>query len=93
LLVWDEDSYTERFLALLPCTCVLRIDSSLPDLFTTSWSPSHSDFCQFKIPVLAPLQRAHQTLSSFGFPPFPYSSCMCPPLSMWLMSNNITAFV
>jgi hypothetical protein len=23
LLVWDKDSYTERFLALLPCTCVL----------------------------------------------------------------------
>jgi hypothetical protein len=24
LLVWDKDSYTERFLALLPCTCVLQ---------------------------------------------------------------------
>jgi hypothetical protein len=24
LLVWDRDSYTERFLALLPCTCVLQ---------------------------------------------------------------------
>jgi hypothetical protein len=24
LLVWDKDSYTERFLALLPCTCVLH---------------------------------------------------------------------
>jgi hypothetical protein len=23
LLVWDKDSHTERFLALLPCTCVL----------------------------------------------------------------------
>jgi hypothetical protein len=22
LLVWDKDSYTERFLALIPCTCV-----------------------------------------------------------------------
>jgi hypothetical protein len=22
LLVWDKDSYTERFLSLLPCTCV-----------------------------------------------------------------------
>jgi hypothetical protein len=24
LLVWDKDSYTERFLLLLPCTCVLQ---------------------------------------------------------------------
>jgi hypothetical protein len=24
LLVWDKDSYTERFLALLPCTSVLQ---------------------------------------------------------------------
>jgi hypothetical protein len=24
---------------------------------------------------------------------FPYSSCMCSPLSVWPMSNNITAFV
>jgi hypothetical protein len=23
-LVWDKDSYTERFLVLLPCTCVLQ---------------------------------------------------------------------
>jgi hypothetical protein len=23
LLVWDKDSHPERFLALLPCTCVL----------------------------------------------------------------------
>jgi hypothetical protein len=24
LLVWDKDSYTERLLALFPCTCVLQ---------------------------------------------------------------------
>jgi hypothetical protein len=24
LLVWDKDSHTERFLALLPCSCVLQ---------------------------------------------------------------------
>jgi hypothetical protein len=24
LLVWDKDSFTQRFLALLPCTCVLQ---------------------------------------------------------------------
>jgi hypothetical protein len=67
--------------------------SSLPDHFTTSWSPSHIDLCHFKVTILAPLQWAHQTLSSFGFPAFPYSSCMHSLLSVWSMSNNITAFV
>jgi hypothetical protein len=52
-----------------------QIDSSLPDLFTT-WSPSIIDLCHFKVTVLASLQWAHQTLSSFVFLIFPYSSCM-----------------
>jgi hypothetical protein len=63
-----------------------RIGSSLPDLFTTSWSPYHSDLCQFKITMLAPLQWAHQTFSSF------LCLLMCSPLSVGAMSNNITAF-
>jgi hypothetical protein len=42
--------------------------------------------------VLAPLQWGHQTLSSFVFPVYPHSSCMCSLLSLWLKSNNITAF-
>jgi hypothetical protein len=62
---------------------VTRIDSPLPDLFTTSWSPSHRGLCHFKVTILTPLQWAHQTLSSFGLPTFPYSSCMCSPLNMW----------
>jgi hypothetical protein len=33
-----------------------RIDSSLPDLFTTSWPPSHRGLGQFKITTFAPLQ-------------------------------------
>jgi hypothetical protein len=33
LLVWDKDSYTERFLALLPCTCVLQPNFSKQWLF------------------------------------------------------------
>jgi hypothetical protein len=33
-----------------------QIDSSLPDLFATSWSPSHTDLCDFKVTVLAPQQ-------------------------------------
>jgi hypothetical protein len=59
-----------------------QIDSSLPDLFTTSWTPSHIDLCHFKFTVLAPLQWGHQTLSSFGFPTCPHSSQMCSPLSV-----------
>jgi hypothetical protein len=54
-----------------------RIDSSLPDLFTTSWSPSQSGLCQFKITIFA-----HQTLSSLGSLPFPYSSCTCSAFSV-----------
>jgi hypothetical protein len=34
LLVWDKDTYTERFLALLPCTCVLQ--PTLVHLYQTS---------------------------------------------------------
>jgi hypothetical protein len=40
LVVWDRDSYIERFLVLLPCTCVLQ-----PKLVhlcqTSSLLPSH----------------------------------------------------
>jgi hypothetical protein len=67
---------------------------SLPDLFTTSRWPSHIDLCHFKVTVLlASLQWGHQPLSCLGFPTFPYSSCMCPSLSVGSMSNNITTFV
>jgi hypothetical protein len=34
LLAWNKDSYTERFLALLPCTCVLH--PKLVRLYQTS---------------------------------------------------------
>jgi hypothetical protein len=68
------------------------IDSSLPDLFTSSWSSSHIDLCHFKISVLGLLQWRHQTLSSFGFPTYPHTSWMCFHLSMWPKSNNIAVF-
>jgi hypothetical protein len=81
LLVWDKDSYTERFLVLLPCTCVLK-----PTLIHLYQTPSRLPcplpiigLCQFKI-TLSAHQGAHQPLSSFGFPTFPYSSCVCSPL-------------
>jgi hypothetical protein len=34
LLLWDKDSYTERCLLLLPCTCVLQ--PTLVHLYQTS---------------------------------------------------------
>jgi hypothetical protein len=40
LLVWNKDSYTEKFLALLPCTSVLQPE--LVHLYqTSSLLPSH----------------------------------------------------
>jgi hypothetical protein len=40
LLVWDKDSYTERFLALLPCIYVLQF--KLVHLYqTSSLLPGH----------------------------------------------------
>jgi hypothetical protein len=34
LIVWDKDNNTERFLVLLPCTCVLQ--PTLVHLYQTS---------------------------------------------------------
>jgi hypothetical protein len=57
LLVWDKDSYIEiPSIASMHLCITTRIESSLPDLYTTSQSPSHSDLCQFKFTVLSPLQ-------------------------------------
>jgi hypothetical protein len=61
LQVWDKDSYTEiPSIASMHMCIITWIDSSLPELFTTSWSPSHIDLCHFKVTVLALLQWAHQ---------------------------------
>jgi hypothetical protein len=94
-LTWDKDSYIERFLALLPCTCVLQ-----PKLFhlylTSSLLPIH-------LPIVASetlrllyslLYNGHiKHFHILRFLPFPYSSCTHSPLSMWPMPNKITAFV
>jgi hypothetical protein len=92
LLVWDKDSYTERFLALLPCTCVLQ--STLVHLYqTSSLLPS-------PVPIVASASlRLYSLLYSEHvnhiqvFLPFPYSSHAHSLFSVWPMSNNITAFV
>jgi hypothetical protein len=94
LLVWDKDSYAERFLALLACTCVLQ--------------PILVHLCQispllpgpFPIVASANLRLLYSLLYSehikhfqvLGFLSFPSSSRACSPLSVWPMSNNITAF-
>jgi hypothetical protein len=95
LLVWDKDSYTERFLSLLPCTCVLQ--PTLVHLCQTS------SLLPGPVPIVASasLRFLYSLLYSehinhiqvLGFLPFPYSSCAHSPLSMCPMSSNITAFV
>jgi hypothetical protein len=93
LLVWDKDVYTERFLALLPCTCVLQ--PTLVHLYqTVSLLPG-----PLPIVTSASLRLLYSLLYSeninhfqvLGFLPFPYSSCVHSPLSVSLMSNYITA--
>jgi hypothetical protein len=95
LLVWDKDSYTERFLALLTCTCVLQ--PTLVHLYqTSSLLPS-----PLPIVASATLRLLYSLLYSehinyiqvLGFLPFFYSSHEYSLLSLWPMSNNITAFV
>jgi hypothetical protein len=64
---------------------------SLPELFTNLQSPSHSDICQFKITILAPLQWA-QHFQVLGYFPLPIPSvCVltlacdpCPIILMYL---------
>jgi hypothetical protein len=95
LLVWGKDSCTERFLALLPCTCVLQF--TLVHFYQTSlllFGPlSIVAFANLRLLYLL-LNREHLNhIQVLGFLPFPYSSRVRSPLSVWPMSNNITAFV
>jgi hypothetical protein len=54
-----------------------QVDSSLTDLYTGSWSPSHADLCRFKVSVLVSLEWGHQMLSCFEFSTYSQISCMC----------------
>jgi hypothetical protein len=95
LLVRDKESYTERFLALLPCTCVLQLTLVL--LYQTSSLFPYP----FPIVALASLRLLYLLLYSehinyiqvLGFPPFPYSSHVHSPLSVWPVFNNIIVFI
>jgi hypothetical protein len=71
LLLWDRNSYTERFLALLPYTCVLQpklVHPCQTYLLLPVPLPIVAS-CQFKIILFAPLQWAHKPHSSLRFPP------------------------
>jgi hypothetical protein len=83
-LVWDGDSCTERFLVLLPCTCVLQ--PTLVLLYQTS------SLLSSLIPIVASaslrllyslLYSVHINLIQvLGFLPLPYSSGAQFPLSI-----------
>jgi hypothetical protein len=94
LLVWDKDSNTEGFLGLLPCTCVLQ--PKLVRLYLiSSLLPGH-------LPIVTSVSLRSLYLLLYGghikhfqvlgFIPFPYSSCLHSPISLWPMPNNIIAF-
>jgi hypothetical protein len=94
LLVWHKSSYTERFLALLSCTCVLQ--PKLVHFYQTSLLLLDS------LPIVASVSLRFLYLLLYGghinhfqvlgFLTFPYSSYMHSPLTVWSMSNNITSF-
>jgi hypothetical protein len=84
-LAYEKDSYSERFLALLPCTCVPQ--SELVHVYQTSpLLASH-------LPIVASTRLRlfylllysghikHFKVLGFllGFLPFPYSYCTCSP--------------
>jgi hypothetical protein len=91
LLVWDKDSYTERFLALLPCSCVLQF--ILVHLYQISSLLSSP----FPIVASASLRLLYLLLYSehinhiqiLGFLSFPYPSRVWCPLSVWPISNML----
>jgi hypothetical protein len=91
MLVWDKDGHIERFLVLLPCTCVLvhlyQISSLLPGPLPIVASAS------LRLLYLLLYSEHINHIQVLGFLPFPHPSQAHSPLTVWLMSNNITAFV
>jgi hypothetical protein len=79
-------------IAFVYTSVMTHVDSSLTDLYTGYWSPSHDNLCHFRVSVLVPLECGHQTLSCFGFSTYSYISHMCSPLVMWSKSNHTAAF-
>jgi hypothetical protein len=93
LLVWDKDSYTKRFLALVPCTCVLK-STLIHSCQTSSVLPG-----PLPIVASATLRLLYSLLYSehinhiqvLDFLPFPYSFHVPSSHSGWPMSYNIAA--
>jgi hypothetical protein len=95
LLLWGKDSYTERFLVLLPCTCVLQhtlahlyqtslqLPGPLPIVASASWT----------LLYLLLYSKHNNNIQVLGFLPFPYTSSASSSLRVWPLSKNITAFV
>jgi hypothetical protein len=91
--VWNKGSCTERFIALLPCTCVFQ-PTLVHTCQTSSLLPSPlltvalaSLILLYSLLYSEPIN--HIQVLSFLF--FLYSSHALSPLSLWPMSNNITA--
>jgi hypothetical protein len=83
----------------IPCVtsmhmCIMtHIGSSLPDLFTTSCHLPKAASASLRL-LYSLLYGEHiNHIQVLGFLPFPYSFCAQSPLSVWPISNNITAFV
>jgi hypothetical protein len=95
LRLWDKYSYSEKFLALIPCTCYCK-----PCWFIST-RPLHYFLVPFPIVFSTSLRLLYSLLNRehinhievLGFLFFTYFSCVCSHFSVWPMSNNITAFV
>jgi hypothetical protein len=71
-----------------------QVDSSLTDLFTSSWSPCHIDLCHFKVSVLVPLSGDIKYYHVLGFLPIPIPPMYALPLPCDPSpSNHIAVFV
>jgi hypothetical protein len=94
LLVWDKNSYTQRFLALLPCMCILQ--PKLIHLYQTSLlllTPLPIvTFASLRLLYLLLYSEHINHIQVLDFLPFPYPSYELSSLCVWLISNN-TAFV
>jgi hypothetical protein len=88
LLDWDKDSYTERFLALLPCTFYIttHIGSSIPDLLTTSCPlpTMAADILRLLYSLLYSEHIKH--FKVLGLLSFPYSFLPCT-FSPWCVTH------
>jgi hypothetical protein len=84
LLVWGNDTYIEKFLALLPLTCVLQ--PTLVHLYqTSSLLPSPLSIgasASLRLLYLLLYTEHINHIQVLGFLPFPYSSCVHSPPSV-----------